>query len=125
MTITWKDIDLSFERKRDGDIGELNHVDAVMKSLSNIMTTIMGSRRMLSDFANNYYYLLFEPMDEITAGQLGEVFLNAIEKWEDRVIIQNVNVNPNYTMNLYEVIVTFTLRNSDQIYQIQEILRRG
>lgn len=42
--------------------------------------TIQGSRRMIPEFAANLYYLLFEPLDEATASEIGETLLDITEK---------------------------------------------
>ena len=120
----WKDIDLSFEQKRDGDINDFVQIDALKSSLRNIMITLQGDRRMLMAFANNLPYLLFQPMDEITARQIGEVMLNVIERWESRIIIENLHVNPKYDQNLYEITLTFSIRNSEERHTLKQILMR-
>jgi phage baseplate assembly protein W len=50
---TYTDIDLELEKKRDGDIQEFTSVDAVKSSITNIVQTFRGSRRMIPEFAAN------------------------------------------------------------------------
>lgn len=115
-------------KQSDGDV-ELNiDIDSIRNSIRNIITTMRGSRRMLPDFGSNYYQLLFDPMDEITARRLGYEFMHAINIWEPRVEIEGININTNYDYNQYEVTVDFLIKgfsNKDNIYNIKTILKRG
>lgn len=119
---TWVDIDLTFSKKRNGDINDFVGIDAVKASLSNILATLKGSRRMVPEFAVGIYELLFEPIDDSTASLIGEEILNSIERWDDRIVIENVDVSPKYDDGLYEIQITFRLRNSNQVEQISDIL---
>jgi len=64
---TWSDIDIFMERQDDGDVTREIDVDAVLNSITNIISTVQGERRMLPTFAAPIAGLLFEPIDEITA----------------------------------------------------------
>ncbi len=122
---TYTDIDLELTKKRNGDIQEFTSIDAVRSSINNIIETLRGSRRKLPEFAGNLWEYLFEPMDEITAQSLGEDLLESIERWDGRVVIENVHVIPNYSNNRYDIKVSFRLRNSNQIEEIETtILQR-
>jgi len=122
---TWKDIDITLEKKRDGDIRDFSHVDAISSSISNIFTTLKTTRRMRNEFANNLWNLLFEPIDKITASQIGEILLSAISRWEDRVIIDNLHITPQPDRNYYHIRLRFRLKNSDEIHEMEEVLMRG
>jgi phage baseplate assembly protein W len=100
-------------------------VDAVKSSITNIVQTFRGSRRMIPEFAANLWEYLFEPIDEITAQSIGEEIIAAIERWDDRVVIQNIHVSPQYERNQYNITVTFRLKNSNQAEEVEIILQRG
>lgn len=125
--ITYTDIDLNLTKKKNGDIKELISVDAIKSSIENIITTLKGDRRMLPDFAMDLWQYLFEPMDEVTANSIGEELVTVIEKWDSRVIIENIYIEPIYERNLYRVVVSFNLRNlkQEETEQIETILQRG
>ena len=118
---TWTDLDMSFENKLNGDINIFEHVDAIKSSMRNIMQTMQGSRRMLPNFAKGVYELLFEPMDEITANFIGEGVLDALQRWESRIIINNIDIIPYYDQGYYEIKVTFKLKNLEQSGKEEEI----
>ena len=103
----FSDFDIDLPMQNDGDIKQLTDLDSVKSSLINILGTRKGSRRMLPTFGCNLEAMLFEPLDNQTAHWIGTEILNAIELWEPRVIIQNINVFPHYDNNQYNIDVTF------------------
>jgi phage baseplate assembly protein W len=75
----YSDIDLQFTKQRSGDITKDEDENAIENSIINILSTMQGSRRMLPEFAVNVNTLLFEPLDEITAYDIGENIFEAIQ----------------------------------------------
>ena len=109
MTFVYTDIDLNLNRQRDGDIKTLGDIEAVKASMINIARTMQGSRRMLPDFA--VVYLLHELMSEDTARRLGEAILDALNVWEDRISILNINVHMAMEQATYNITVLYTLKS--------------
>ena len=110
MAYAYTDIDINFDRQRDGDIKLLTEVDAVKASIMNIAKTLQGSRRMLHDFSYGATNLLHENMSEDTARRLGEAVYNALDSWEDRINILNVNVHVGYEQSIYNITLTYELK---------------
>jgi len=71
--------------------------EAIKNSLINIFNTIPGERFLIPEFGTNLLQYIFQPVTEATARAIGNSILNTIERWEPRVIVENVNVvgNPN------------------------------
>lgn len=65
---------------------------AIANSIFNILNTSPGERILLPQFGTNLKGELFEPVTQPRAAMIGRIIVQAIEKWEPRVIIQNVNV---------------------------------
>ena len=121
----WKDIDIQLRKQTDGDILIMTDEDAIVNSLDNIFTTLQGSRRMLPTFPFATHTLLFEQVDETTAGQLGTNIVEATQKWDDRVEISNVHVNANEDENMYQTSMTFNAKNSvDEAQTVDYILKK-
>lgn len=114
----YSDIDIELEKQTDGDITKNTDLDAVKNSLTNIINTLKGSRRMLPEFGSDVQKLLFEPLDTITARRIGENILDAIKMWEDRIDIVGFHVHANEDDNQYECHLSFTLRGA----QIEEAI---
>lgn len=91
------------------DIKVNRDVDAIFGSLRNIFTYTPGERMLKPDFGIDIHKLLYEPMNDKTAQSIGMLVYNAITKWEKRIKITNINVNPDYDDNTYYIIVSFTI----------------
>lgn len=107
----YTDIDINLTRAQNGDISLQSDVDAIKNSIRNISETIQGSRRMLPDFALNAYNLLFEPMDDETSALLGEYIWDAIEEWDNRVLLKKITVKKNEDRGIYNVNINFDVIN--------------
>jgi phage baseplate assembly protein W len=110
----WQDFDNEFNRQNNGDVVVMKNIDAIFNSLRNIFETFQGSRRMLPEFALPIHSLLFEPVDEITAYKLGEMILEAVERWEPRITVDNVDVKGRPDNNEYRVRLEFRVVNDSR-----------
>lgn len=110
MTYAYTDLDLTFAKQKDGDVRTLVDVEAVRANIINIVNTMRGSRRMRPEFARAAHDFLFESLSESTAKNLGEAILDAINQYEDRAEIVNINVLVNYTARAYNITIRFKLK---------------
>ena len=125
-TVYWKDFDNEFNKKANGDVREMININAITNSLTNIFETFQGRRRMLPEFALPIYGILFEPVDEITSYRLGEMILSAVERWETRIIVDNVEVLARPDQNEYRINLEYRIVNDsreDSIQLFTNILR--
>lgn len=122
--VFYSDYDGSFTRASDGDVTRDTDVQAILNSLSNIILTFQGERRMLPTFAANIAYLLFEPIDEITARLIAENLIESIRVWEDRINITGFDIEPLYDQNSYRCRLNFTIVGSDVVETVDFILTR-
>jgi len=65
---------------------------AIRNSIINIFNTSPGERFLIPTFGSNLRAYLFRPVTQSTAQDIGNTVLNAVEKWEPRVIVENVTV---------------------------------
>jgi len=103
----WRDISMDFEKNIDGDLAYMEENESIQNSLTNIWKTLQGSRRMLWPFASPSWGILFEQMDDITARRLGELLMQSIEIWEDRIKVENLHVSAKPDEGLYVVTLTY------------------
>ena len=69
---------------------------------------------MLQEFALPIYAILFEPVDEITSYRLGEMILEAVKKWEKRIVVDNVEVIARPDSNEYRVSLEYRIVNDSR-----------
>lgn len=122
--VFWSDYDPNFERQPDGDIQRDVDVNAIFNSITNIVLTVQGERRMLPTFAATLKQLLFEPIDEITARLIAESLLEAIRIWEERIEVKTFDIEPLYDQNYYRCRLHFVIVGTDEIKSIDFILTR-
>lgn len=121
-TSTYSDLDMELTKATDGDITRDKDIDAIINSLNNIVATLQGSRRMIPEFAQELWNLLFEPLDEDTARLIGEQIIEAIEIWEDRVTITVINITPDYDSNRYDLSMEFLIKPVSEIFAVDFVL---
>ena len=121
---TWSDVQIDLDRQADGDIERDIDVQAILNSLTTIIMTIQGERRMLPTFASPIAGLLFEPIDEITAELLANFLIESIEFWEDRIELTGFDIEPVPDENIYRCRINFLVLGSDKVQNIDFILSR-
>ena len=119
----YTDIDLELNKKRDGDIVMFEETTAIVSSITNILGTMQGSRRMLPEFALPIFNLLFEPIDDTTAYMIAENLISAINVWDDRIIVKGVKILPDEDNNIYKVWLTMMIKETNEEVQINHILQ--
>ena len=121
----YSDFNIDFDKQTSGDLERVSGIDSVKNSITNIVNTMPGSRRMLPQFAGNFHNLLFEPIDEITARELGYSLVEAIRLWDDRVIIEKIDVVAVPDSSKYECTLSYRVRESNNIEEIEFIIYRS
>lgn len=65
---------------------------AIKNSIINILNTTPGERFLIPEFGANLRQYLFMPVNQTTGEAIGNTILNAIERWEPRVLVTNIFV---------------------------------
>ena len=115
VKVMFSDIDINLSKQSDGDVRWMTDLDAIKNSLKNILSTSKGSRRMLPEFGANLNELLFEPMDTYTANRIGEIMLGEIETWENRIVIDNINVEGDLDNSQYNITISYHIRGIGEL----------
>jgi len=122
-----KGIGTSFPRGRDIQVSY--DEEAIKNSLTNIFNTIPGERFLIPEFGANLRQYLFRPVTESTANQIGRVVLDAVERWEPRVTVENVNVvgkpfgsTSTKDTGRYTNLVRSTIPNTEDEYDVTIII---
>ncbi len=76
---------------------------AVLNSIRNIFQTTPGEKILNPTFGINLTQWLFEPANEFIAREIGEAIVNGIERYEPRVVVNNVSVVADMEKNQYRI----------------------
>lgn len=79
---------------------------AVQRSIINIISTRRGSRPFRRAFGSNLLELVFDPLDDITAMRIQTQLQEEILRYEQRVVLEKVEVLPDYTADAFYVGIT-------------------
>jgi len=117
---TYKDLHLDIEEStvstkmtnekiKGKDIRVDYDVDAIINSLNNIFKTIPGERFLVPTFGINLRRYLFSSVSEAIANRIGSEIVRAIELWEPRVIVDQVQVIGRPEQHEYQVTIRLTI----------------
>lgn len=103
-----RDLDYRLKVTPGGTIQVVTGSDVIKQSIKAIISTIPGERVRLPEFGSYVYAMLFEPMSPSTARAIARSIETAIERFEDRVTINQIDVNPDYDNSTYHVQINYS-----------------
>jgi len=101
------DLDLTFGQTATKDVAKRVDVNAVKQSLRNLLFIRKGEKPFRPEIGSDLHKVLFEPMDFLTVDLMRDIIKEVIKKYEPRVNLQDVEINPQYDSNSYDVILYF------------------
>ena len=111
-TRVYKDLNLNFTRNIvTGDVATVTDVDAVKRSVRNLLLTNHYDRPFHPELGSNVQALLFENFGPITANQLARAVDEVISNYEPRARIESVECFPVGELNKYDVRIYFYVEN--------------
>ena len=121
----FKDINLSLARHPiTGDIASLTNIEAVKRSVRNLINTNFYERPFHPEIGSNVRSVLFEPVSPIVASVLERHVRDVIENFEPRAELIDVQVSDNADANEYRVQIKFFVVNSSNIADMNIFLER-
>lgn len=78
-----------------GSIATSAGEDGIASAMRMILSTAPGERLMRPQFGCKIWNLLFEPINANTMGLMAEAVREAMSRWEPRVVIDDVRVEPD------------------------------
>ena len=110
----FKDLSMTFQSNPlNGDLIAIKNVNAITRSIRNIVLTIPGEKFFDPDFGSNVSNLLFENVDDITASQIQEEIEFSINNYEPRVKLINVEVIADNDNASFDTIITYEVIGAD------------
>ena len=104
----FKDISMTFQSNPlNNDLIAIKNVNAITRSIRNIVLTTPGEKFFDPDFGSNVSRLLFENVDDITASQIQEEIEFSINNYEPRVKLINVEVIADNDNASFDTIITY------------------
>ena len=120
----YTDLNLNFSRKPvTGDVATVTDVNAVKRSIRNLLLTNHFDRPFHPELGSNIPALLFENFGPITGNQLSRQIEEIIGNYEPRARVETVECYPVPDTNTYDVRVYFYVENMPaELVEFQTIL---
>jgi phage baseplate assembly protein W len=109
----YKDINLNFSRHPvTGDIGTLTDMEAVKRSVRNLINTNFYERHFHPEIGSNIRNILFEPISALIADVIKRYVEDVINNFEPRVELIEIRSDANPDRNRYDISIEFFVVNS-------------
>jgi phage baseplate assembly protein W len=121
----YSDIDMNLsDHPVTGDVSRKTDHMAVTQALKNLVLMNHYEKPFHPEIGTGIRQLLFEMIDVNTTASLREEIKNTINNFEPRVILQQLDVIPDYENNGYTINIKYSVINIPQPVSIQFLLER-
>ena len=121
----YRDLDLFFRRKSSNDLNKVTDVEAVKRSVRNLILHNTYEKPFHPEIGGNVRGLLFENMTPMTSSVIARKIQDTIENFEPRARLVSVQAVPDAQENGYKVSVYFYIVNAPtELDQLDSFLER-
>ena len=122
---TFKDLSITFKKHPvTNDLVTVKDAAAIQQSIAALLLTGKGERLFQPDLGTDLRQMLFEPLDFGTAAIIKSVISDTIERYETRVVLNDVLCYPDMDNNGYQVELYFTIVGDDRPVAVELFLDR-
>ena len=121
----YRDLDLFFSRKSNKDVNKVTDIEAVKRSVRNLVLLNSYEKPFHPEIAGDIRALLFENMTPLTSAVIARKVQDVIENFEPRARLTGVQAIPDFDRNAYEVTVYFYVVNAPtELVEVTQLLER-
>jgi len=114
----FKDVSMSFQASPlNNDLIAIKNETAIARSIRNLVLTSPGERFFDEDLGCRVSRVLFENVDGMTASVIREEIESVINRYEPRVELIDVDVNPDFDNNEFNVTIRYYIVGIDVLPQ--------
>lgn len=124
-TITYSDFNIQFiPSPITGDLVKVTGQNSVVQSVMDLVQMNHYEKPFHYEIGGNVLKLLFEPVDNVTAGLLAKEIEDVITNFEPRASIIGVYVSSNINDDGYNIEVVFSILTFTQAITLTTFLKR-
>ncbi len=97
----------------NGDLIAIKNENAIARSIRNIVFTLPGEKFFSPNFGSRVSKILFENIDNITASAIVDEITQSINNYEQRVELIDVEADPDFDNNSYNVTIKYEIIGAD------------
>ncbi len=121
----YRDLDLFFSKKSNKDVNKVTDVEAVKRSVRNLVLLNSYEKPFHPEIAGDVRGLLFENMTPLTSAVIARKIQDVIENFEPRARLTGVQAVPDFDRNAYEVSIYFYVVNAPtELVEVTQLLER-
>lgn len=120
----YKDIDLSFAKRPDGDVYKKTDAAAVKQAVKNLLLTNSTEKPFTPNFGADLNNFLFNLDTEFDTDLLEERIIQKVDQYEPRAKVVNVDLNINGERHSVRATVTFRVVGTNEEDTIELNLTR-
>jgi len=110
----FKDVSMTFQKHPlTSDILALKNESAIARSVRNIVFTVPGEKPFDEDFGSQISQALFENINDISANIIKGEIKSSLLRYEPRVNVREVKVEPNFDQNEFNVTIVYEIIGAD------------
>ena len=110
----FKDVSMTFQKHPlTSDILALKNESAIARSVRNIVFTVPGEKFFNEDFGSRISQSLFENINDISANIIKNEIKSSLKLYEPRVNVKEVEVDPNFDQNEFNVTIIYEIIGAD------------
>ena len=122
----YSDIDLKFiTQPGTKDVSMSYDSQSVIRSIRNLILTRPTERLFQPELSSQIDFLLFEPINSLTASLLEKEVTRIIENWEPRARIASLSVSARPDINSYSVSLFVYIGNKAEPTGVSLVLKRS
>ena len=123
---TFKDLSITFKKHPvTNDLVQVKDKAAIVQAMTSLILTNKGERLFQPEIGCDVSGMLFEPLDFGTAGLIKSSIKETLDRFEQRIAVNDILCTPDYNNNGYSVEVFYTIvGRDDQPIGIQFFLER-
>jgi phage baseplate assembly protein W len=119
INTVWSEIDPNFVIDGQGRLKIVTNVAAVEAGIDQILRTRKGERVGLPTFGSSLSDIVFEPLNSTGIKLLTRTIKEDIETWDDRVVVEGVNLYQNPDEQSLSIKVFYAIRGFSNIFEYE------
>ena len=121
----YRDLDLDFEaNSATKDIQKLSDVEAVKRSVRNLINTNHYERPFHPEIGSNLRAMLFENITPQMSHAIQKQIDLLIRNYEPRAKLVQISTRPQFDRNAYAATISFYVQNSPERVTVESFLER-
>ena len=111
--VKYRDFSIPVKNDTRGLLIELQDLNCVKNGLKNILSWQQGWRILNPQFGNILTKYIAEPINSMTSAAIKNEIETLLPKWEPRITLQKVTVDPEEDQNQYNIEIVYLVKPLD------------